>query len=375
MDPRAALEDMLITMGRSPQEIQRLMPPPNQGQPADVATEFAAALKGMPLAVGPEQDHEAHIRSHLPLLQTEGLPPNVMSALLAHVSEHVAAWYKLQALQAMQARGIPLPPPGMPVPPQMQAQLDQGMALAVAGMSDSIVTKLGGMLGAAGGDPNKMAELAFKREELQFRLEDSHRKSQETARQDQTELLKMRQASLDAEADRQLKRAELEQNLKTELMGHIADAGKQHADMQAAVQGRNREQFHDFHMKDADRKAAERAAQMEREHAAGESHTDRLTTAQAAAEDRQHQLGIATMGHVAGALDREATQAHASVEADASRRHDFGMAAADRQHQVGIASMGHDAALKKQKLAGETTLKAAAMKPKPKPAGAKKTAA
>lgn len=390
MDARAAYEDMLATMGRSPQEIARLMPKPNQGTPMDVASEFAMALKGMPLAVGPHQDHYAHVTAHLPLLTVAELPPNVQSALLAHIGEHVASWYRQQAEQACLEMGLQLPPPNQPMPPAIEA----AMAAAVARVSDAIVVKLGGMLGQ-GGDPAKVAEIQFKYEELKFKNADSQRKAQETARQDQTELLKLRQASIDAAADRQLDEAKMQSDLRKTVMTGVAKAGEMMATQQHALGLTNRTQLHEFEMSAADRRHQQETAAAERQHAQGLAEADRRTKG-----------GIALAGHVAGAGMKQMDHAHASSEAAAGRQHELtvadqtrqhearmatgerrhktGIAAADRETKTGIAALGAkagiqkaklagDVALKRQDMAGRTAIAAAKLKPKPtaKPAAKK----
>jgi hypothetical protein len=198
MDTRAALSDVLRTMGKSQTEIQALMPQPGQGKPADVATEFAFALKGMPLAVGPTQDHAAHAQAHIAQMQTPGLPPPIMSALLAHIGEHVAAGYWLLCAEAAAAQGMQLSPPGQPMPPEMEA----AMARAVAASSEQIVATLAQALGGGAGDDGKAAELELKRQELAFKQQDAERKSQESARQEQGEALRTAQDAATAEAER-----------------------------------------------------------------------------------------------------------------------------------------------------------------------------
>ena len=79
----------------------------------------------------------------------------VQAALLAHIGDHAAAWYRQQAEIASLQMGIQMPPPGQPMPPPVEA----AVARAVAQVSDSIIQKLGGMLGA-GMDPAKQAEVA-----------------------------------------------------------------------------------------------------------------------------------------------------------------------------------------------------------------------
>jgi len=190
---------VLRVVGKTPQEIQALMPQPQAGQPADVVTEFAKALKGMPLAVGPMQDHMAHAKAHIGQMKTPGLPPPILQALLAHVGDHVAAWYALQAQQAMQAQGIPMPPPGQPMPPEMEGMVAQ----AVAAQADAIAAELAQALGGAGmGDPLKAQELAFKEKELAFKAQDSERKAEAQARQEQGEMLRAKIDAKQAEEDR-----------------------------------------------------------------------------------------------------------------------------------------------------------------------------
>ena len=213
LDQRAIYASMLQTMGKTPQEIAALMPQPGQGQPADVATEFAKALKQMPLSVGPAQDHLAHAKVHVSQMQTPGLPPPVASALLAHVGDHVAAWYALQAQAAMAQAGMPPQQAGQPMTPQV----DAAMAQAVAANSDGIMAKLAQAFGGMQADPSKAAELDLKRQELAYKREDSERKAEQNGRQDQTELLKLREQSADAAAERALREHEIHATAATEI--------------------------------------------------------------------------------------------------------------------------------------------------------------
>jgi hypothetical protein len=200
MDVRAAYESMLRTMGCDDAEIARLMPQAPQGQPADVVTEFAMALKGMPLAVGPAQQHEAHLRAHLAQMQMPGLPPPIVQALLAHAGDHLALWYRFEAMRAV---GIPLDP-SQPLPPDVEALV----AVRVAEASEQIVARIAPALAGSGpgADPTKAAEVQFKHRELDFKIADASRKAEETARQDATEVLKARLATEDNAAEREFKR-------------------------------------------------------------------------------------------------------------------------------------------------------------------------
>ena len=52
------------------QNIDEILPPPQQPQPTDPAIENAKALSGQLLQVFPEQSHNAHILVHTTFMQT-----------------------------------------------------------------------------------------------------------------------------------------------------------------------------------------------------------------------------------------------------------------------------------------------------------------
>ena len=98
--------------------IDAILPPPQPPQPIDPATENANAVKGMPLQVFPDQDHEAHIVAHTMFLSSQvgTANPQAFVLLLSHVQEHIGAlardqvmaFFQEAAQQAMQA-GEPVP--------------------------------------------------------------------------------------------------------------------------------------------------------------------------------------------------------------------------------------------------------------------------
>lgn len=95
-----------------------MTPDPPKPQPADPLTENLAAMQGLPLAVRPDQDHEAHSETHLAFLRL----PNAMQQqwfgpILRHAVEH-EVWSIWAAMQA--AAGTPLPQLGQPMPPPVE---------------------------------------------------------------------------------------------------------------------------------------------------------------------------------------------------------------------------------------------------------------
>lgn len=220
LDMRAATEGMLRVLGCDAQEIARLMPAPAQGQPSDVVTEFQFALKSMPLMAGPMQAHEAHLRAHIGQMQLPNLPPPIVQALMAHCADHLAWFYRLEASKAV---GVPLQP-GQPLPPEVEAQV----AMLVADATQQIVAEIGPALGGGGegANPVEMAKVQNDARRLDFDIADAGRKAEETARQDATEMLKVRAEAEQAAADRTARMAEKRMDMQREVLRAMAAAAR-----------------------------------------------------------------------------------------------------------------------------------------------------
>lgn len=98
--------------------IDAILPEPPQPQPVDPATENGNALKGMPLQAFPEQDHEAHVRAHIPFLANPASQANPQGYLMlhAHVQDHIGMMARDQvttffqkSIEAAQMEGQPVP--------------------------------------------------------------------------------------------------------------------------------------------------------------------------------------------------------------------------------------------------------------------------
>jgi hypothetical protein len=144
-------------------------------------------------------------------MQMPNLPPQIVQALLAHAGDHLAIWYRLEAMREV---GMPLAP-GQPLPPEVEALV----AVRVADASEAILARIGPALaGAGGGDPADMAKLQLENRKLDFEIADSSRKAEETARQDATEVLKARLDAQQAAADREARLAERRLDLQREAL-------------------------------------------------------------------------------------------------------------------------------------------------------------
>ncbi len=114
----------------------KLVPLPDDMKPRDPVSENMDLLKGEPAKAFLFQDHEAHIKVHMAVLQDPTIAqligqnpraPQIQAALMAHVSEHVGFAYRQKIEQQL---GMPLPPEDEKLPPQIEIALSGMMAQA-----------------------------------------------------------------------------------------------------------------------------------------------------------------------------------------------------------------------------------------------------
>lgn len=109
----------------------------------DAAAENSAALQGQKLRVFPFQPHEAHIATHMYLLQSpkwkeflgqtpEG--PQIMAAMWDHVGQHLAQQLYQDTAKKI---GVALPPLGEPIPAQLEANLSYLTAQGIQKLAES----------------------------------------------------------------------------------------------------------------------------------------------------------------------------------------------------------------------------------------------
>jgi hypothetical protein len=236
IDMKAAEAEMLRAMGKSDADIALLMPPPQpppMGQPADPVTEFQMAMHGAPLNAAPQQDHAAHIQCHVGQLAVPGVQHSPAGpALMAHIADHTAKFY---AVQAQTATGMPMPAPGAPPNPQQDAQIAQAVAAASEKLRQMMAQLTVPGAPGAGGQPDPSATLKAQTDAMQVQQAeaDSQRKAVAQARQDQGELIKLQATLKDNEAQRQsdekramidLEREKIESH--TEIMTHQLQAAR-----------------------------------------------------------------------------------------------------------------------------------------------------
>ena len=114
----------------------KLVPTEDDERPTDPVSENMNALIGKPIKAFIFQDHQAHITAHeafladpqiAALIGQNPMGQRIVSALRAHIAEHMAFLYRQQMEQRI---GAPLPVPNAELPEEQAAQLASLMATA-----------------------------------------------------------------------------------------------------------------------------------------------------------------------------------------------------------------------------------------------------
>ena len=127
-DMRASYRIYYTALGLAPEQIDMMLPAPQQPQPFDPVTENQMALTGKPIAVFPWQNDDAHIAVHQGMAQQA--PP-----LMAHIAEHLGSKFRKMIEAAI---GQPLPPLGATIPPEIQEQIGVAAAGAMAQIQEQM---------------------------------------------------------------------------------------------------------------------------------------------------------------------------------------------------------------------------------------------
>jgi len=184
----AAYRKMYEALGVT--NIDAILPPPPQPQPMNAAKENQMALQGAPLQAFPDQDHQAHIETHMAVMSTPAmeLNPQSIMALQGHIQEHIGLMAEQQAqqevmsqippeqMQMMQQQAQMMPPqPGQPPADpmmQMKPQIDSLAAEKIAEMTEQLAQ-------AVAPPPQSDPLVDIRNQELQLKAADMQRKQTE----------------------------------------------------------------------------------------------------------------------------------------------------------------------------------------------------
>ena len=193
------------------QNVENLLPPPQQPAPMDPGMENAQALKGAQLQAFIQQNHDAHIEAHRSFMSSQLVKSQVaiLAILQGHVSEHVslAARAQIQAVVQQQLMQIAQQMGGQ-VPPQIMEQIqneaENQISQIIAVVTNKMVQEEQQGLMQQGQDP--IVEL--KNKELELRGAEIERKAQESMMQFQ-----MDQQKLDQDRDLAEKKLQTQEDL------------------------------------------------------------------------------------------------------------------------------------------------------------------
>ena len=207
------------------QNIDEILPPPEQPQPMDPAMENGRALVGSPLQAFDDQNHDAHLKAHIAVLNVPVFAgtPHAIMALHAHIQEHVALLARQQVLEqyaelrqqaelAMQTGAL-----DQRDGQQQIAMIDQAMndpkhfADYVALIQQQILEKLMPELVPQPQDPNADPLVQIRQAEVQLRAQQLQQDAAKTERRNELEEQRMEQR-----ATTDLARMDLQQEIADE---------------------------------------------------------------------------------------------------------------------------------------------------------------
>ena len=204
-------------------DIDDLLLPEFEPTPKDPVQENMDALMNVPLKAFIQQNHDAHIQAHMAFMQNPQMQqnPQAMSALQAHIQEHIALKYRVQIEQILAQQGIQLPQPGpdgqMPqLPPEMESQI----AMAAAQATQQITGQeqaLAQAMAAQQQDPQR----EMFQEQMNLEYEKLSQKDRDSQRKTDLELEKLdsqeRQTDIKVAADLQEAEMQNERDIDSNL--------------------------------------------------------------------------------------------------------------------------------------------------------------
>jgi hypothetical protein len=233
----------------------KLVPVEDDQVPTDPVQENQNLLTGKPVKAFMEQNHEAHIQTHMSAMQNPKIvqllamnpqAPALQAAMMAHINEHIAFEYRKQVEMAI---GAPLPgeEQNKHMPPEMADQI----AMATAKASQQLMQQA--QQQAAQQQAQQQMQdpvVQMQMQELQLKQQDLQLKAQKQAtdaasKADQLEIEKsrieaqMQIAAMQVGANAAAKRDQMERQQQTDGVRMGIDAAKHKAQMAVQMTQRN----------------------------------------------------------------------------------------------------------------------------------------
>jgi hypothetical protein len=222
----------------------KIVPVEEDESPRDPLSENMAFLKNKPTKAFMYQDHDAHIATHMAMMQDPvvqqmiGQSPmaqQVQGAIMAHLSEHLGFKYRKEVEEMV---GVPLPAPDQELPPDIEVQLSRLIAqgaqqLLQKNQTEAAQQQMQQQQQQASQDPL----IQLQQQELEIKKMDTQRKVQKDQIDSQLALqrLQLEKSRIDADREKDRNRiqsqelqtkAKIQTDLYKSQAGHAAKANQ-----------------------------------------------------------------------------------------------------------------------------------------------------
>jgi hypothetical protein len=197
-----------------------LVPGDEDQKPRDPISENMSFLTGKPTKAFIFQDQDAHIATHMAMIQDpmimqvmgqNPMAQQMQGAIMAHIAEHLAFSYRSKVEEQL---GVPLPAPDAELSPEIEAQLSQVIAQAaqqLKGINQQQAQQAQAQQQAQ--DPS----LQLQQQALQVQAQDVQRKAQDDERNFQIaqQKLQLEQQKMQMDAQKEAARMQIQERQNT----------------------------------------------------------------------------------------------------------------------------------------------------------------
>ena len=176
-------------------DIDKVLPPPAPKAPKDPSLEHIDALGGKPFQAFPNQDHRAHITSHLNFMSTNMVMASIQKNILEHISlmaqEQIQLEFREQivAAQGLQQQA-PTNPQAAQQLEQLNIQMEARKAVLIAEMTEEFMKEEKKITSQFDSDPL----LKLKAREVDLRAMENERKKEADQTKEEIDRAKLVQA-------------------------------------------------------------------------------------------------------------------------------------------------------------------------------------
>ncbi len=193
-------------------DADEIVPTDKDMRPTDPVSENMNIINGKPVKAFIYQDHEAHIQTHMAMIEDPsvmeimGKSPNAKKAqaeLSAHVQEHLAFKYRQEIEKQL---GVELPPPDEPMPEDIEYRISRLVAPAAAQLSGKAAKE------------KQMEENQKQMQDplVQIQMQELQIKQQQVQQRAEAEMAKLQLEAQKAMAKAQLDQQKLDQQSQIE---------------------------------------------------------------------------------------------------------------------------------------------------------------